>query len=103
MKQVPEPEIEGHYKIHYLSHHAVIQQGKETTEICIVYVASATSNVASLNECLHIGPKLNQQILEILLRFTFYRIALIAHIEKAFRMVSIDSKDRDVLRLTWYD
>ena len=61
--------------------------------IHVVYDASAKSEDSSLNECLHIGPKFNQRILEILLRFRFYRVALVADIEKVFLMVSITPKE----------
>ena len=56
-------------KVHYLPHHAVIRRDKETTKVCVVYDASAQSNGPSLNNCLYTGPKFNQRILEILLRF----------------------------------
>lgn len=55
--------------MHYLPHHAVVRQDKETTKIRVVYDASARSGGPSLNDCLHTGPKFNQRILEILLRF----------------------------------
>ena len=64
----------------------------------MVYDASAHSDGPSLNDCLHVGPKLNQKILDILLRFRVNRIAIVADIEKAFLMVSMAEKDRDVLR-----
>ena len=89
--------------IHYLPHHAVIRQDKETTKVRVVYDASARSNGPSLNDCLHTGPKFNQKILEILLRFQSYPIALVADIEKAFLMISVTPKDRDVLRFLWID
>ena len=89
--------------IHYLPHHAVIRQDKETTKVRLVYDASARSNGPSLNDCLHTGPKFNQKILEILLRFQSYPIALVADIEKAFLMISVTPKDRDVLRFLWID
>ena len=53
------------------------------------------------NHCLHSGPKFNQKILKILLRFRSYPIALTADIEKAFLMISILLKDHDVLRFLW--
>ena len=84
-------------KIHYLPHHAVIRQDKETSKLRIVYDASARANGPSLNDCLHIGPK------DILLRFRTHRVAVIADIEKAFLMVSVTERDRDVLRFLWVD
>lgn len=67
----------------------------------VVYDASAKSEGSSLNECLHVGTKFNQIILEILLGFRANRIALVADIEKVFLMVSVMPRDRDVLRFLW--
>ena len=64
----------------------------------VVYDASARSSGPSLNDCLYVGPKFNQKTLEVLLRFRSYPIAWIADIEKAFLMISMAPKDRDVLR-----
>ena len=89
--------------VHYLPHHAVIRQDRETTKLRVVYDASARSNGPSLNSCLHTGPKFNQRILEILLRFRSYPVALVADIEKAFLMISVCPRDRDVLRFLWVD
>ena len=86
---------------HYLPHHAVTRHDKETTKVRVVYDASARSSGPSLNDCLHTGPKFNQRILEILLRFRSYPIAFVADIEKAFLMISVNPKDRDVLRFLW--
>ena len=74
-----------------------------TTKLRVVYDASARSSGPSLNDCLHKGPKFNQIILDLLLRFQSYRVALTAGIEKAFLMISIDQHDRDVLRFLWID
>lgn len=87
--------------IHYLPHHAVIHRDKKTTKVRVVYDASARSSGPSLNDCLHAGPKFNQRILEILLRFRSYSIALVADIEKAFLMTSMVPKDHDILRFLW--
>ncbi len=88
--------------VHYLPHHAVVRRDKETTKVRVVYDASARADGPSLNDCLHVGPKLNQKILNILLRFRVHRIAVIADIERAFLMVSMTKKDRDVLRFLWF-
>ena len=88
---------------HYLPHHAIIRQDKSTTKLRIVYDASAKAEGRSLNDCLFSGPKFNQSILDIILRFRCYRVALAADIEKAFLMVSATNSDRDVLRFLWVD
>ena len=53
-------------------------------------------------DCLQVRPKLNVKIFDILLRFLAYRIATLADIEKAFLMISIAKKDRDVPCFLWY-
>ena len=48
--------------VHYLPHHAVVRQDKQTSKLRIVYDASAKSSGVSLNECLYVGPKFNQKM-----------------------------------------
>jgi len=71
-------------RMHYLPHHAIIRKDKQTTKLRIVYDASARDKGLSLNDCLHSGPKFDQSILHILIRFRVYRIGLVADVEKAF-------------------
>jgi hypothetical protein len=92
VEEVNEPNNPVSGTVHYLPHHAVVRTDKETTKVRIVYDASAKSTGCSLNECLHVGPKFEQRILDILLRFRTYPVALAADIEKAFLMVSISEK-----------
>ena len=86
---------------HYLPHHAVIKEDKQTSKLRIVYDASARSNGPSLNDCLYAGPTFGQNIMDILPRFRIHRVAVIADIEKAFLMVSVSEEDRDALRFLW--
>ena len=58
---------------------------------------SARSNGPSLNDCLHVCPKHNQRIFNILLRFRMKKVALVADVEKAFLMIAVEKEDRDVL------
>ena len=100
---VPSSESVSQSQVYYLPHHAVIRQDKETTELQVVYDASARSDGALLNDCLYTGPKFNQKILDILIHFCSYRVALTADIKKGFLMISVKSSDRDVLRFLWVD
>ena len=90
-------------RVHYLPHHAVVREDKQTTKLRIVYDASARSDGPALNDCLYSGPTFGQNILDILLRFRLYRVAVTADVEKAFLMVSVAEEDRDVLRFLWVD
>ena len=100
----PVTDHETSNRVHYIPHHAVIRKDKSTTKVRIVYDASAKgTNGISLNDCLERGPKFDQCIMEILLRFRIHRVALTADIEKAFLMVSIAKQDQDVLRFLWID
>ena len=76
-------EEQANGQTHYLPHHAVVRRDKSTTKVCVVYDACARSTGCSLNECLHKGPKFDQKILDILIRFRTYKIDLTADIEKA--------------------
>ena len=90
--------------MHYLPHHAVIRQDRETTKLKVVYDASAKCQGApSLNNCLYSGSNFEQLILDILQRFRTHKIAVTADVEKAFLMISISEKDRDALRFLWVD
>ena len=90
-------------RVHYIPHHAVVREDKQTTKLRIVYDASARSDGPALNDCLYSGPTFGQNILDILLRFRLYRVAVTADVEKAFLMVSVAEEDRDVLRFLWVD
>lgn len=101
MVEVVENKENSQRLTHYLPHHAVVRRDKTTTKVRVVYDVSARSNGPSLNDCLHTGPKFNQKILEILLRFRSYPVALVADIERAFLMISVAPTDRYVLQFLW--
>ena len=82
--------------VHYLPHHAVNPRDRETTKVRIVHNASAKSSGPSLHDCLHVGPKFNQKINELLFRFRSYPVALVVDIEKAILMISVNFKDHNV-------
>ena len=88
--------------MHYWPHHVVIRWDKTTTNVRVVYNASAKSaNGPSLNDHLNKGPKVSQLILEFLVQFRSYIVALTADLDKAFLMVSVEEVDCDVLQFLW--
>ena len=78
-------------KTHYLPHHPVIRDDKDTTRVRIVFDASAkvTPNSPSLNIVLHLGPSLIPKIVDILIRFRWYRVPLIGHIDRGGQVYTL--------------
>ena len=103
IEEVPDDHHPEVGRVYYIPHHPVIRRDKDTTKVRIVYDASAKKAGPSLNDCLHAGPSLIPKIMDVLIRFRFHKVALVADIEKAFHQVSIVPEDRDVLRFLWVD
>ena len=106
LKQDIIEEAPEDYKVrecHYLPHHAIFREDKNTSKIRIVFDASARSEGPRLNDCLYMGPQLTPLIFDILHRFRAYPVALTSEIEKAFLQISIEPMERNYLRFLWYD
>ncbi|XP_072946166.1 uncharacterized protein [Epargyreus clarus] len=101
MRQVYEDEIES-TKAVYLPHHAVVREDKETTKVRIVFDASSKdNNNRSLNDELLVGPKLQQDLRHILMRWRNHKICIVADIVKMYRMVCVAEQDTDFQRIVW--
>ena len=57
----------------------------------------------SLNDCLERGPNTTPHIFDILLKFRGYPIDIVADVEKAFHQIVVSPKDRNMLRLLWFE
>lgn len=81
--------------VHYLPHHCVIRQDKQTTKLRIVYDGSAKTKTdsISLNDCLETGPNLIPKLFDVLITFRWHLVAVTADIEKAFLMIGIRPSD----------
>ena len=90
-------------QVHYLPHRPVIREDKETTKIRAVFDAPCALDGPSLNDCLCSGPNLLLKIFDILLRFLFNFIAILADIKQAFLNAEISKEHRDFLRFLWYE
>ena len=88
--------------LYYLPHSAVIKEDRMTMKVRIVFDASShEKSAASLNDCLWTGPNLNPDVLELLLHFRIYPVAVLGDLEKAFLQVSLAPEDRDATRFLW--
>ncbi|CAH2090035.1 unnamed protein product [Euphydryas editha] len=101
MKQVSSDDIHNP-KCVYLPHHAVVREDKQTTKVRVVFNASNKGvNNVSLNDDLMIGPKLQQDLRHLLLRWRKHPIAIIADIVKMYRQVYVHEDDTDFQRILW--
>ncbi|XP_052747141.1 uncharacterized protein LOC128199875 [Bicyclus anynana] len=100
MSLVPTDEMEmGKY---YIPHHCVLRPESKSTRLRVVFDASAKDyNGRSLNDTQLIGPKLQSNIFEILLRFREHNIVFMADVRQMYRQISIASEHRDYQRIFW--
>ena len=58
----------------YMPHQAVIRENAESTKLRVVYDASARAydGMPSLNECLHTGPPLQNEVWNVIVRNRFH-------------------------------
>ncbi|XP_022165278.1 uncharacterized protein LOC111030191 [Myzus persicae] len=87
---------------YYIPHHAVYRPEIDNNKLRVVFDASAGNpRGPSLNSCLSPGPKLQQDIVDIITRFRLYRHAFTADIEKMYRQISVLPTYRKYQYIVW--
>ncbi|XP_065174407.1 uncharacterized protein LOC135804458 [Sycon ciliatum] len=84
-----------------LAHFPVVRMGKSTTKVRIVFDASAKQQGTSLNDVIHQGPKLQQDLSQVLLRFRKYPVALACDISEMYLQIQLREEDRPFHRFLW--
>uniref|UniRef100_A0A8D8XPA3 Peptidase A2 domain-containing protein n=1 Tax=Cacopsylla melanoneura TaxID=428564 RepID=A0A8D8XPA3_9HEMI len=85
-----------------LTHHGVLKQSS-TTRLRVVFnpAEKSHSSLPSLNESLLIGPKLQNNINDIILNFRCHPIVLLADIKQMYRGVKLDPRDWKYQQILW--
>lgn len=93
MSEVSTTELNG-VTVNYLPHHAVIKETSTSTRIRVVFNASAKSDNGkglSLNDCLMIGPVLQPELFDVLIRFRSYAVAFTCDIKQMYCQILIET------------
>ena len=100
MEKVPNGELTNPQNV-YL-HHCVFKENSSTTKLRVVFDASAkTTSGFYLNDCLMVGPTLQDDLFDILVRFRFFKVAMSADVAKMYSQVELQKCDRDFHRIFW--
>ncbi|CAI6353557.1 unnamed protein product [Macrosiphum euphorbiae] len=103
MNRFKTSETDATSSTYYISHHAVIKPGSTTTRVRVVYDASAIStNGKSLNDQLYPGPKLQQDLPGIIIRFRLHKVVFTTDIKQMFRQIVVTSDHRSYQRLLFW-
>ncbi|KAF0706113.1 Uncharacterized protein FWK35_00038350, partial [Aphis craccivora] len=87
---------------YFIPHHAVFKSSDAEAKIRVVFDASARSCAsASLNQCLFSGPKLQQDVIDVLVLFRLSRYAFTADINKMYRQILVDPEHRRYQHILW--
>ena len=85
----------------YLPHFAVVRADRPTTRTRIVFDASAKHCGVSLNDAIHQGPKLQQELFKVLIQFRKYPVALVCDIAEMYLRIELYPQDRRFHRFLW--
>ncbi|XP_066975359.1 uncharacterized protein [Macrobrachium rosenbergii] len=94
--EVPFSELESPYPTYYMPHTLVIKDSI-SSKVRPAFDASAKGP----NDCVESGPSLIPDLVEVLLSFGRWNIALTADIVRAFLQIGVQRPDQDVHRFLW--
>jgi len=100
IRKVPESELK-QTPGWFLPHFPVIRQERATTKPKIVFDASANHRGVSRSDQILPGPKLQKDLVDVLLRFRRNPVALVSDISQMYLRIRISPPDRRYFRLLW--
>ncbi|XP_033116625.1 uncharacterized protein LOC117116658 [Anneissia japonica] len=87
----------------FLPHFPVVKLDRETTKVRVVYDASASYRGVSLNDVIHNGPKLQNNLFDVLLRFRRNSVAVVCDISEMYLQIELANEDKQMFRFLWRD
>ncbi|XP_051166519.1 uncharacterized protein LOC127284864 [Leptopilina boulardi] len=88
--------------MNYLPHHAVIKESSTTTKVRVVLDGSfRTTSGISLNDCVMVGPVVQQELFLIILRFRQHKFVVTGDIVKMYRQIWVKPEHRNLQCILW--
>ena len=108
IEEVKDPRAEDldRTDLFYLPHRVISDENRQTTKHRVVFDGSSRCpgpDSKSLNSCILCGPKLQKDILAILIRFRSAPISMISDVSKMFLNCDVTGADKDFLRFLYKD
>ena len=97
---VPHELIEKSRGVNYIPHHCVFNPNKPD-KLRVVFDCASKFFGSSLNDRVHRGPDLLNNLLHVLLRFRLHQYAFQADVTAMYNQVRVPIYDRDALRFLW--
>ncbi|XP_047040813.1 uncharacterized protein LOC124645111 [Helicoverpa zea] len=99
MHQIEPSDTDFRYLI---PHHCVIRPASTSTRLRVVFDASAkTSSGISLNDIVYTGPKLQNDIVDIITKFRLHKVVFTADVSKMYRNIELRPEDRKYQHILW--
>ena len=84
-------------QVFYFPMHVVQKESSATTKVRAVFNASDKSTInISLNDTLFVGPTIHPLLIDVLLRFRFPIVVLIADVSKMYHAIQLANWDKDL-------
>ena len=85
----------------FLPHFPIVKKDRTTTKTRLVFDASAQFQGISLNNNIHVGPKLQRDLPTVLARFRRKPIGIMCDIAEMYLQIELDSADKPYHRFLW--
>jgi hypothetical protein len=87
----------------YWAHFPVVKEEKETTKVCPVFDGAAKFKGSCINDYIHTGPTVINELVSVVHRFRKYDFAITGEVFEIFLQVCVPEDDKDYLRFLWYE
>lgn len=88
--------------LQYFPHHAVIKGSSLTTKLRVVFDASSkSSSGVSVNDTQIVGPQVQDNLYDVLLRFRSHEVAICGDIAKMYRMINVNPAETQFQNILW--